>query len=75
MAGDGDGKQLKTPPGSPPKKPDKGDSAGGSGETVRVVREITAGAPNWPMLTKTNYTSWSLVMKIKLQARDLWEAI
>jgi hypothetical protein len=57
MAGDGDSKQLKIPPGSPPKKPDKGDGAGGSGETVRVVREITAGAPNWPMLTKTNYTS------------------
>jgi hypothetical protein len=57
MAGGGDDKQLKTPPGSPPKKPGKGDGTGGSGETVRVVREITAGAPIWPMLTKTNYTS------------------
>jgi hypothetical protein len=64
MAGDDD-KKVKTPPGSPPKKPYRGDGAGGSGETVRVV----------PMLTKTNYTSWSLVMKIKMQARDLWEAI
>jgi hypothetical protein len=27
------------------------------------------------MRNKTNYTSWSLVMKIKMQARDLWEAI
>jgi hypothetical protein len=57
MAGGGDDKQLKTPPGSPPKKPGKGDGTGGSGETVRAVREITPGAPNWPMLTKTNYTS------------------
>jgi hypothetical protein len=57
MAGGGDDKQLKTPPGSPPKKPGKGDGTGGSGETVRVVREITAGAPIWPMLTKMNYTS------------------
>jgi hypothetical protein len=75
MVGDGDGKQVKTPPGSLLKKPGKGDGVGGSGETVRVIREITVGALNWLMLTKTNYTSWSLVMKIKLQARDLWEAI
>jgi hypothetical protein len=75
MAGDGDGKQLKTPPGSPPKKPGKGDGAGGSGETVRVVREIVGAAPNWPKLTKTNYTQWLLVMKVKMQARNLWEAI
>jgi hypothetical protein len=27
------------------------------------------------MLTKTNYRQWSLVMKIKMEARDLWEAI
>jgi hypothetical protein len=29
----------------------------------------------WQKLTKTNYTQWSLVMKIKMQARNLWEAI
>jgi hypothetical protein len=27
------------------------------------------------MLTKTNYTEWALVMKVKLQARNLWDAI
>jgi hypothetical protein len=27
------------------------------------------------LLTKTNYTEWALIMKIKLQARNLWEAI
>jgi hypothetical protein len=27
------------------------------------------------MLTKTNYTEWALIMKVKLQARNLWEAI
>jgi hypothetical protein len=59
MAGDGDGKQIKTPPGSPPKKSGRGDGAGGSGETVRVVREITAGAPIWPMVTKTNWPSFA----------------
>jgi hypothetical protein len=75
MAGDRDGKQVKTPPESPSKKPGRGDGASKSCETVQVVREITVGAPNWPMLTKTNYTTWALLMKIKLQARELWEAI
>ena len=74
MAGDGE----KTPPGSP-KKPLGGkgvDGAGssGKGDVVRVVREI-GGSANWPMLTKTNYTQWSLVMKVKIQARHMWEAI
>jgi hypothetical protein len=57
------------------KKSGKTDGAGGSGETVRVVREIICATPNWPKLTKTNYTQWALVMKVKMQARNLWEAI
>lgn len=40
----------------------------------RVVRE-TAGSGKWPQLTKTNYDSWSLLMKLKLQARCLWDVI
>ncbi|CAN6214111.1 unnamed protein product [Urochloa humidicola] len=72
------GEDEKTPPSSP-KKPfggKGGDGAGGSGkgEVLRVVREI-GGAANWPMLTKTNYTQWSLLMKLKMKARHLWEAI
>jgi phenylalanine-4-hydroxylase len=27
------------------------------------------------MLTKTNYNDWSLLMKMKLQARQLWNAV
>nr|CAB3459387.1 unnamed protein product [Digitaria exilis] len=67
-------KTVETPPQSP-KNPLKGDGAGGSGETVRIVREIGGGLANWPMLTKTNYTQWALVMKLKMQARNLWDAI
>ncbi|CAN6194253.1 unnamed protein product [Urochloa humidicola] len=72
------GEDEKTPPSSPKKPFDGkgGDGAGGSGkgEVLRVVREI-GGAANWPMLTKTNYTQWSLLMKLKMKARHLWEAI
>ncbi|CAN6173886.1 unnamed protein product [Urochloa humidicola] len=40
----------------------------------RVVRE--AGSSDaWPQLTKTNYVEWSLRMKLKLQAHDLWDVI
>jgi hypothetical protein len=57
----------KTPSGS-----DGNNGIGGSGQ--RVVREIDVGPANWPLLTKTNYTERALIMKIKLQARNLWEA-
>lgn len=27
------------------------------------------------MLTKTNYAEWSMVMKVKMQARYMWDAV
>lgn len=30
---------------------------------------------NYPMLTKTNYTAWSLKMKVFMQAHGVWIAI
>jgi hypothetical protein len=58
----------KTPPGS-------GENNGSDGSGQRVVREISVGPANWPLLTKMNYTECALIMKIKLQERNLWEAI
>ena len=68
----------KTPPGSP-KKPFGGKGgeeaeSSGKGEIVRVVREF-GGAPNWPMLTKTNYTPWAIKVEAILDAQGLWEAV
>jgi len=40
----------------------------------RIIRE-GSGSTNWPQLTKTNYNEWSLRMKLKMQARHLWDAI
>jgi len=40
----------------------------------RIIRE-GGGFANWPQLTKTNYNEWSLRMKLKMQARHLWDAI
>ncbi|XP_074378345.1 uncharacterized protein LOC141719880 [Apium graveolens] len=30
---------------------------------------------NYPMLTKTNYTAWSLKMKVYMEAHGIWEAV
>ena len=37
-----------------------------------VVKDAGGG---WPMLTKTNYAEWSMVMKVKMQARRMWDAV
>jgi hypothetical protein len=37
------------------------------------VKDVGGGS--YPMLTRTNYTEWSLLMKVKLQARGIWDAI
>jgi hypothetical protein len=72
-----------TPPSSPKggeKKTEKFESAGTSGAKggdvviQRVVREVRGGT-NYPILTKTNYTNWARLMKVKLRARHLWRAI
>ena len=36
---------------------------------VRTVREVSD--TSWPMLTRTNYGEWSVIMKVKLRARWL----
>ena len=47
---------------------------GTEGMVQRVIREVSAGTV-FPMLTKTNYSDWVLLMKVKLRARLLWTAI
>jgi hypothetical protein len=36
----------------------------------RVIREVSGGS-SYPTLTKTNYSDWALLMKVKLKARAL----
>ena len=40
---------------------------------TRVVREV--GAANYPMLTRTNYIEWAVLMEVMLEARELWTAV
>jgi hypothetical protein len=42
----------------------------------RAVEKVaSAGPANYPILTKTNYNQWVLLMRIKMEARGLWAAI
>ena len=60
-------------PSPPPRRPRHRDAGRREVVVERVVKEVGGG--NYPMLTRTNYTEWSLLMKVKLQARGIWDAI
>jgi hypothetical protein len=48
------------------------DGADGSGAVVQwVVCEVSGGI-SYPVFTKTNYSAWALLMKVKLKAKVLW---
>jgi hypothetical protein len=34
-----------------------------------------AGIVSWPILTKTNYTEWAILMRVQLQGAGLWDAV
>jgi uncharacterized membrane protein YgcG len=40
----------------------------------QVVHEVGGGTA-FPMLTKSNYTEWAMLMKVKLKARGLWVTV
>jgi hypothetical protein len=40
----------------------------------RVIREL-GGGNSYPALTKTNYSDWTLLMKVKLKVQALWSVI
>ena len=39
----------------------------------KMVRDI--GSAQYPMLTRTNYDEWLVLMKVMLKARRLWAAV
>jgi hypothetical protein len=50
------------------------DSKEGTTFVQRVVHEVGGGTA-FPMLTKTNYSDWAMLMRVKLKVRGLWVAI
>ena len=57
----------------PPRRSRHRDHGGREVVVERVVKEVGSG--KYPTLTRTNYAEWSLLMKVMLQARGLWDAI
>ena len=49
----------------------------GRGETTYVVKKTLrdVGGAQYPMLTRTNYAEWVVLMKVMLKARRLWAAV
>jgi hypothetical protein len=63
------GGRRNVSPSPPPHRPRHRD---GGRVVERVVEKSTAGII-YPMLTRMNYTEWSAVMHVNLQAAGLWE--
>src|SRR6266542_2235195 len=40
----------------------------------RIIRE-GGGSVQYPVLTRTNYVDWAIIMRIQLQAQGLWDAV
>ncbi|CAO2167148.1 unnamed protein product [Urochloa humidicola] len=60
-------------PRSPERRAERSPERHG-GHFVRTIVKDSGSSP-WPVLTKTNYAEWSLIMKVKLQAREMWDAV
>jgi uncharacterized membrane protein YgcG len=58
------------------RSPQRRASRGGQLVIERVVEKVaSAGPANYPILTKTNYNQWALLMRIKLEACGLWGTV
>jgi hypothetical protein len=52
------------------KRSDDDDTSTNGVVIQRVIPEVGGGS-SYPALTKTNYSGWALLMKVKLKARAL----
>uniref|UniRef100_A0ACD5TXY1 Uncharacterized protein n=1 Tax=Avena sativa TaxID=4498 RepID=A0ACD5TXY1_AVESA len=71
--------RSRSPSRSPPPRPR------GRSRTVRRGREVVpavvqrtirdSGSAQWPMLTKTNYGDWAVLMQVMMESRYIWDAV
>jgi hypothetical protein len=62
--------RRRIPSPSPERRHGRGGHRGSPAAVQTVYKDSDTGTP-WPMLTKTNYHEWSLLMKVKMQAHQL----
>ena len=69
-------RRSSSPPSSSFGRRTEGGTGNDRGLVIQcVVKEGWGGPANYPVLTKTNYNDWAFLMKIKLEAKCLWDAI
>ena len=69
-------RRSASPPSSSFGRPTESGTGNDRGLVIhRVVKEGWGRPANYPVLSKTNYNDWALLMKIKLEAKCLWGAI
>jgi hypothetical protein len=73
---DSDGENKVRPSRSPPRRRDRSYSRRRSGSRI-VERVIERPSENvaWPMLTRTNYSEWALMMQVNFQTIRVWDAV
>jgi hypothetical protein len=73
---DGDGEKKVKPSRSPSRRCGRSHSHHRSGSRI-VERVIERPSTNvaWPMLTRTNYSEWALVMQVNFQTLRVWDAV
>jgi hypothetical protein len=81
--GDNSGEKKPVPPCSPSRRPrhrsrsinshSRTQNAGG--RVIERVVERPSVNVAWPMLTRTNYREWALVMEVNYQTLGVWEIV
>jgi hypothetical protein len=77
---DGSGEEKVQPSRSPPRRRGRSHSRrshnrnSGSRVVERIVERPSANVA-WPMLTRTNYPEWALVMEVNFQTLRVWDAV
>ena len=73
---DGSGMNEIKPSRSPPRRRGRSHSRRRSSSRVveRVIERSSANVA-WPMLTRTNYPEWALVMEVNFQTLRVWDAV
>jgi hypothetical protein len=80
QTGDDSGEKKVQPSRSPPRRRGRSSSRhsrhrdSGSRVVERVIERSTANVA-WPMLTRTNYPEWALVMEVNFQTLRVWDAV
>ena len=80
LTGDASGKKKVQPSKSPPRRRGRSHSRrsrnrdAGSRVVERIIERPSANVA-WPMLTRTNYPEWALVMEVNFQTLRVWDVV